>query len=100
MDSFYELINNGTPIVRALAARATIDFASIAAGGTNTATITVPGASVGDPVALGLPASVAASIVFSAHVTADNTVTVRAFNPTAGAIDPASATYKVVVFKL
>lgn len=101
MNSLYELINQGRPFDRVLAVRdVTLDFASIAAAGTGTLNVTVPGAQVGDAVLLGLPASVNAGLVLNAHVSAADTVTVRAFNITAVAIDPASSGYSVLVFKL
>jgi len=65
-----------------------------------TLTVTVPGAAVGDVVAIGLPATVNAGIVFDARVSAADTLTVRAMNITASPVDPASATYDFVVFKI
>lgn len=78
---------------------ATLDFPSIAAASQSDLTVTVPGASVGDIVDLGLPAAPAAGLVFSAFVSAASVVTVRAMNITAGAIDPASAAYRLRVSK-
>ena len=78
-------------------ATATLDFGSIAAASQADLTITVTGASVGDSVSLGLPASPTAGLVFNAWVSAANTVTIRATNITAAAIDPASATYRATV---
>lgn len=78
---------------------AALDFASIAAAASADLTITVTGAAVGDSVALALPAAPTAGLVFFAFVSAADTVTVRAMNITAGAVDAASATYGVIVFK-
>lgn len=78
-------------------ATATLDFGSISAAGSADLTITVTGASVGDSVALGLPATPASGIVWNAFVSAANTVTVRASNITGSAVDPASATYRATV---
>jgi predicted RecA/RadA family phage recombinase len=83
-----------------LYAAASLDFPSIAAVTTSTLTITVAGAVFGDPVVLSLPATVNAGIVFDARVTAADVVTVRATNITAAAIDPAAATFGVLVIKL
>lgn len=82
---------------RALAAAKELDFANIAAGAKADKTIPVPGAAVGDAVALGLPAAPAAGLAFQAFVSAANTVTVRAANYTGGAINPAAAAYRVAV---
>lgn len=82
-----------------LTATAALNFASINAAASADLTITVAGAAVNDSVALGLPAAPTAGIVFNAFVSAANTVTVRATNITAGAVDPASATYRVTVIK-
>lgn len=100
MNGLFNLIHNGSPIRAVMSATATIDFASIPAAGTQTATVTVNGATANDIVVLGLPATVDAGVIFDARVSAANTVTVRAQNITAGAIDPASASYTLLVFKL
>jgi hypothetical protein len=78
---------------------ATIDFPSIASQAKNDQTIPVLGAVVGDAVFIGLPAAPAAGLVFNAFVNAPDTVTIRASNTSAGAVDAASATYRVVVVK-
>ncbi|MGN6416124.1 MAG: hypothetical protein ACTHMC_01440 [Pseudobacter sp.] len=64
-------------------------------------TITVTGATVGDVVAIGVPnGSVATDVTFFAWVSATNTVSVRASRVGGGAaVDPASGTFKVTVFK-
>jgi hypothetical protein len=94
------IFGNGSRVTKVLTASATLDFPSIAAGGVQDLTISVPGVSVGGQVALGLPAAPAAGVVFMAFVSAANTVTVRARNVTAAPVDPASATYSVVVFNV
>lgn len=81
-----------------LNATATLDFPSIAAGAQATLTITLTGAVVNDSIMLGLPAAPAAGLVFNAYVSADNTVTVRASNISASAVDATSATYGVTKF--
>lgn len=90
--------STGSAITLIKSATATLNFPSIAAtGGTQDLTITVTGAVVGDTVSMGLPAAPDAGVVFNAFVSAANTVTIRATNTTAGAIDPASASYRVTV---
>ena len=89
-----------TPDARpVLTAEAALDFPSIAAAASSALTIAVPGAAVNDPVVLGLPAAPTAGLLFTAYVSAADTVTVRATNITAGGVDAASATYKVAVSK-
>ncbi len=78
---------------------AVLDFPSIAAQTSQQLTATVPGAAVGDVVDLGLPAAPITGLTFDAFVSAADTVTVRATNATASAIDPASATYRLLVNK-
>ena len=78
---------------------ATLDFPSTAAAGTQDLTITVTGAAVGDMVLCSLPAAINAGLVFNAFVSAADTVKIRCQNLTAGALDPASATFNVVVLK-
>lgn len=78
----------------------TVDIASIANGASGIATITVPGVVLGDAF---ITASVTAtatnlhSLTFSAGVSAADTVILRYNNNSGGAIDPASATFTVVM---
>lgn len=90
-------VNIGTTLKRLLSASANLDFPSIAAHTTADLTITVTGALVGDSVSLGPPAAPVSGIIWSAFVSATNTVTVRAANITAGAIDPALQTFRATV---
>lgn len=83
-----------------LTATANLDYAAIAAAGSADLAIAVAGAAVGDAVSLGLPAAPAAGLVFQAFVSAAGTVTVRATNITAAAVDAAAASYRVTVHKL
>jgi len=79
---------------------ASLDFASIAAGAEATLTITVAGAvTTNTPsVALGWSAVLPDGIIVKqAHVSAADTVSIRVANVTAGAIDPAAVTCRVVV---
>lgn len=80
-------------------ASATLDFPSIAASVCADLTVTVESAEVGDRVIASAPAALATGLAVYAFVTADDTVTIRLCNVTAGAIDPASAVWFVSVFK-
>lgn len=83
-----------------LTGTATIDFASIAAGGSDTDTITVTGAEVGDAVFLGIPSSSQDNqVIYTAYVSAADTVTVVAVNNAGGPRDPGSGTFRAVVHK-
>lgn len=82
-----------------LANTATLDFPSIPAQDTAELTITVTGAAVGDAVLLGPPSTFIADLSATGYVSATNTVTVRLANPTAAAIDPASATWRATIVK-
>jgi hypothetical protein len=94
------LYRNQLSPARVLTASAALNFASMATLTSATdLTITVTGATTNDTVVLGLPAAPTAGIVFSAFVSAADTVTVRAFNVSSGTVDPASATYKVKVIQ-
>jgi hypothetical protein len=81
-----------------LTATASLDFPSIAAGAQATLTIALSGAVVNDSISLGLPAAPPSGLVIDAYVSAAATVTVRARNVTASAIDPAADTYRVTKF--
>jgi hypothetical protein len=91
------IVGSGSTITKVLSASASLNFASIPAVSQADLTITVTGAVVGDEVIMALPAAPAAGIVFNAFVSAANTVTIRASNITASAVDPAAATYGVIV---
>lgn len=82
-----------------LTASASLDFASLAAAASADLTIAVTGASINDSVSLGLPAAPQAGLIFQAFVSASDTVTVRATNITAAAVDAAAANYRVTVLK-
>ena len=94
----FRAIENLKTLVAVYSATATLDFGSIAAAASSSLTITVTGAATTDAVAIGLPAAPAAGIVFFGFVSSSNTVTIRAMNITALAVDPASATYRATVF--
>lgn len=87
----------GTKPATILKATATLDFASIAAGAVGTLTATVTGAATGDFAIAAPPGNLNAGLVVFAFVSAANTVTIRIINGTAGAIDPASATWGIAV---
>lgn len=76
----------------------TSDPPSLIAGAAASASVTVPGAELGDfAMASFDPPDAAISI--SAQVTAANTVTVWFVNLSAGTVDPASGTLRVLVEK-
>lgn len=83
-----------------LSGSATLDFPSTPAQTSSELTISVPGASEGDVVSLGISNSAAVTNgVYSARVSATDTVTVKFNNYSILAIDPPSGTFKVKVFK-
>lgn len=76
----------------------TFDFPSSTVGTAQTTTLSIAGASVGDPVLIGLPSSPTTGVVFDGYVSSANTVTIRANYLTT--VDPGSQTFKVKVLKL
>jgi hypothetical protein len=89
-----------TEDAKILSGSATLNFGSTAAQTSADLTITVTGAADGDVVSVGVVnASTNANSSFTAFVSSANTVTVRFNNYSAGAIDPASGTFNVKVFK-
>ena len=93
------------PITGTLAARitatATLDFPSTAAGAKSDLTMTLTGAVNGEAICLGVPnGSIVANGVFTAWVSAANTVTVRFTNTNlATALDPASGTFTATIVR-
>jgi len=90
-------VAGGTPVKSILSATAALDFPSIAANSSADLTVTVTGAATGASVELGLPTAPTAGIIYMGFVSAANTVTVRAFNVTGSAINPASQSFRATV---
>lgn len=91
------IAGDGSTITKVRSGSASLNFGSISAVSQADLTIAVVGAAVGDEVIMALPAAPAAGIVFNAFVSATDVVTIRASNITASAVDPAAATYGVIV---
>lgn len=93
------VVGGGAALQKFLSATASLDFGSIAAGGQAELTLSVAGAAVGDTVSLGAPAAIESGLTWAGRVSAADTVTIRLTNPTAGAIDPAAATWRATAIK-
>jgi hypothetical protein len=91
-------VGTGTQINKHLSASATLDFGSIAAQTTAELTITVTGSASGDTCYASPATGIEANLVWSAFVSASNTVTVRVANITGAAIDPASRSWRADVW--
>lgn len=78
-------------------ASATVDPASVASGVTGTDTITVPGVALGDMVICFASSVSEGNMTIRCYVSAADTVTILYANNTAGAVDLASSTFKVLV---
>lgn len=76
----------------------THDFGSISAQSQSTITVTVTGARSGDAVVV-RPETAVNGIIVDGHVSASDTVTIRAVNYSSGAVDPAEQDYRVIVFQ-
>lgn len=79
----------------------TFDAASCGAAAVTIQTVTIPGAKPGDVILLAPPSaglSVAVAIGVG-YVSAANTAKVPFINPTAGDLDPASATYTYTIIR-
>ena len=73
--------------------RATINPASVAAATVSAQTFTIKGLDTSDSVEVNPGVNTIG--IAGAYVSAKNTLTVVFINPTAGAIDPASSTWKI-----
>jgi hypothetical protein len=94
------VVGAGAKVRQILSASATLDFPNTLAQTSQDLTITVTGAAVGDPVFLGADnASVNANTCFTAWVSAAGVCTIRHNNYSAIAVNPASGTFRVCVFK-
>lgn len=75
----------------------TLDAASVASKGVGAETIAVPGVALGD-IVLGVSLAVdSASVSATGYVNAANSVTLALVNNTAGAVDLASTTVKLLI---
>jgi len=93
--------NSPSGSVTRIKGQVTIDLPSAGAAAVTIATVTIPGLLVGDLILLTPPAgglSVAIA-VGAAYVSAANTAKVPLINPTAGALDAASAVFDYCVFR-
>lgn len=78
--------------------KAAFDFGNIVAGGELTTTVSVPGVRAGDLVSI-TAKTVVAGLGVEGAVTANDVVTIRRFNFSTAAIDPAADDFRVIVFQ-
>lgn len=83
---------------RTYTATVNFNFGNIVAGGELTTTVAVPGARAGDLVCVSSKLKVV-GLGVDGLVLANDIVTVRRFNYSLGAIDPAADDFRVVVFQ-
>jgi hypothetical protein len=94
-------VGSGSTVIAAIksAVKSAHDFGTVNAGVTATTTLTVTGAAVDNPVAWSTPATWPNGLELSARCTAADTVTIYAFNPTAGNIATGSFNFRVTQIK-
>lgn len=90
---------DGTAFSLATVYTTTINPASIAAATSAEQTFTVTGLAVGDIPVVIKPSATAGVGIVNARVSAANTLAITFMNATAGAVDPASESYTVLVFR-
>jgi len=94
----------GTLPIALISTSTALNFGNISTGAFVDLTITLTGAATTDVVFVTClntagRGATDGQLIFEAFVSAVNTVTVRAHNPTAGSIDPASYNFKVAIIK-
>lgn len=79
----------------------TVDFAACGAAAVTIQTVSLPGCLLGDVVLLAPPlAGLSVAVMCGvAYVSAAGTVKMPVVNPTAGALDPASAVFEYIIFR-
>jgi hypothetical protein len=82
-----------------LTVAAVLDFTSIASGACTESTLSLPGASAGDSVAPGWPASLESGLIGMMRISGSNTVAVRVCNLSGTTVDPAAATFRATVVR-
>lgn len=96
--SEYFAIASGTRIKKHESVTSTLNFGSIAAGATADLSITITGAATTDTVIVTPPSTLEAGLV-CCGVPGSGQHYVRLANVTAGAIDPASATFTIDIWR-
>jgi len=84
-------------LLKGLDNSATLDFPAISGGATSELSVTVSGATTGSSCSCAPNTTIEAGLTWSCYVSAANTVRLRLSNITAGSINPASRSWKVVV---
>jgi hypothetical protein len=95
-------VGSGTTVTSVISATANLDFGSLTANSSQTLTMSVPGATIGDTVALGINDAVAsvADLVFFGWVSTSGTVSIRAAcTGSTGCGDPTAAVYRATIIK-
>jgi hypothetical protein len=95
----FENLGDDAPVARHLSGTTSWDPPSVADGGQSSKTVSVPGASVGDTVAVGFSIAVPAGALLVGAVTSSGTVTVTLFNKTGAALDLGSGTLRADAWK-
>lgn len=98
--SIVNFFDDAAPSITGLVWSGSMDFPSIAAAASAVLTATITGAELGDIVSVGLPANNSAGVIYQGYVSAANTVTIRATNITAAAIDPVTGVFRIRVSKV
>ena len=78
---------------------ATLDFPNTNANSNADLTVTIKGAKVGDTVIATPPSTIESSLTWCAFVSAVDTITVRIHTYGAGAVNPASATWRITLLR-
>lgn len=92
-----DVFDSATTTRRVVTGTSSLNFGTVNAGVVGTAAITVAGAVADGVVSVSAPAALAAGLIWSASVTAANTVTVRLFNTTGGNIAVTTANWTAIV---
>lgn len=92
-----QVTSAGTAVTRLISAAASLTWSVVAAGGSQDQTIAVVGASIGDIVSVGRPASLVPGVLYDARVSATGVVSVRATNATSATVTPTGGSYRVAV---
>lgn len=92
-------LNNFFHLRRILEVPTVIDFPNITTVAVATQNVVATGATVNDSVIVTPQGTLEAGLIIYGYISAPDTVTVVANNPTAGSINPASRTYNIMVLK-
>ena len=91
--------SSASSVTSILSAAVSLSFASLTPGANSDHSVTISGVSVGDVVAVGLPASVAIGVGYMGFVSIASVAVLRAFNYGPSTVTPTAGSYRLTAIR-